>query len=995
LKGRTELIKKLKSTSIKRKFFFPWSLSILAVSIIYTLSLIIFGFLTSLNESANNALYYTVKNRTEELSSKMRFVAAKTSETAYKVNEMFSEELKKSINDTGYKNRASITEEALRNVLPTLIETTKRIEVSGVFLVINSSEYGSNLHRSGVKIKDNQPGIITNSNADLKYSRGPTYLLTDVNLPMDDAWSYEYLIGKEPISYDDKTNTDFFWKPMLATKSFYYRLQEAKGYWSRPYKAAEGEERVVSYSVPLLDEDGKLYGVFGIDLSVDYITKMIPAKEINYKSSFYLVSGFDINEKKLDTSWYIESGLSASRFLPAFKGNTLLKDQNESEKYGIYSIETKDKNYKTLYAKPEKIDLYDSNSLFYNEAWYLTGFAPKEEMMSYYKSMVYSILLSLLATIVLGMMILTFISAKVTTPIIDMSIKVKNHDFNKPILLKKIGITEIDNLASALESSTNEVLTSSARLELTIDLVGAEIGSFEYDVEAERVYLTDSLFKLLEIEKTKGKNYISSSLWKNIIRDTFDVSEVEYTSPKTKKIRWLRMKSAFVNEKVLGILVDITREVDERKRVELERDLDMITGLYNRGAFQTLVKAKLETEAFRIGALIFLDLDNLKYINDVYGHDVGDKYIKCAADNLRKFHAKNAVTSRISGDEFAIYIQGDKSRELLMKEIQGVIDSFDSILRLPDNSAHKVRASIGVAFYPEDADNVTDLIKYADFAMYEIKHSFKGRIKEFDKKSYDKNYYLFDKKEALNNLIENKLIYFVYQPIVDAVNGEIIAYEALMRSKSKDFNTPFEILTLAKSQAKLYEIEKLTIFGVLEQYVLLKESFKERKVFLNSIPNQSLSEEDLKNIEINYKKYLSSFVVELTEEEKIMKRNKEPMLNLFLDNGSKVAIDDFGAGYSNEIALITTVPNYIKLDMLLVRDIERNQHKQKLVSNIISYAKENSIKTIAEGVETFDEMKTLILLGTDYLQGFYLGKPNEKVSHIPTRIKEEIKSINF
>jgi predicted signal transduction protein with EAL and GGDEF domain len=131
-------------------------------------------------------------------------------------------------------------------------------------------------------------------------------------------------------------------------------------------------------------------------------------------------------------------------------------------------------------------------------------------------------------------------------------------------------------------------------------------------------------------------------------------------------------------------------------------------------------------------------------------------------------------------------------------------------------------------------------IRFADFAMYEVKHTYKGRIKEFDRISYEKNYYLLDKSEAFNELIEKKLIYFDFQPIVDVASAGVIGYEALMRPMCKDFKTPYEILNIARTQAKLYEVEKLTVFGVLDYMMVYSNSLNDKKIFFNSISNLDL-----------------------------------------------------------------------------------------------------------------------------------------------------------
>jgi EAL domain-containing protein (putative c-di-GMP-specific phosphodiesterase class I) len=123
-------------------------------------------------------------------------------------------------------------------------------------------------------------------------------------------------------------------------------------------------------------------------------------------------------------------------------------------------------------------------------------------------------------------------------------------------------------------------------------------------------------------------------------------------------------------------------------------------------------------------------------------------------------------------------------------------------------------------------------------------------------------------------------------------------------------------------------------------------------------------------------------------------KNKEVMIKLFKEHGGKIAIDDFGAGYNNEGALISISPDFLKIDMSLVRDIDKDQHKQQLVSNLIKYTKSNGVKTIAEGVESLAEMRTLISLKVDCLQGFYLGRPHDKPADIPGRVKEEINYFN-
>ena len=598
---------------------------------------------------------------------------------------------------------------------------------------------------------------------------------------------------------------------------------------------------------------------------------------------------------------------------------------------------------------------------------------------------------SVAVTLFLALVMLFYSTLKYTKEIIEMALCVKKHNYSRPIVLRKTGIAEIDELANALEIATTEVIASGERLSITMDLVDAKIGCFEHNLKTNRVFLTDSLFRLLEISKDDTyDNLITVETWNKIIGDWGYQLEFEYKAPGTNTVKWLSAKTVLNDKKIFGIIMDITKEVYERKRLEEERDYDILTGLYNRRAFQTLVSKAMLANPKSVAALMFLDLDNLKYVNDVYGHDIGDKYIKSVADNIRQFQLSNAIVSRISGDEFAIYIHSCSSKEEIRNTIKQRINEFNSSLRLPDNSVQKIRMSTGISYYPSDSNNFSDLMKFADFAMYEVKHSYKGRIKEFDRVSYDKNYYLLDKSEALNDLIENKLVYFDFQPVVEVKSAEVIGYEALMRPTCIDFETPYEVLNTARTHAKLYEIEKLTIFSVLEYIKKNSSDLGDKKMFLNSISNQELSDDDINDIKINYLGQLSSVIVEFTEEEKINLKNKEEMIKLLEENGGKIAIDDFGSGYSNESILITISPDFVKIDMSLIRDIDKDSHKQQLVTNIIEYTRNNGIKTIAQGVENLDEMKALISLRVDYLQGFYLGKPFNELVDITDKIKEEI-----
>ena len=215
-----------------------------------------------------------------------------------------------------------------------------------------------------------------------------------------------------------------------------------------------------------------------------------------------------------------------------------------------------------------------------------------------------------------------------------------------------------------------------------------------------------------------------------------------------------------------------------------------------------------------------------------------------------------------------------------------------------------------------------------------------------------------------------------------------------MRSKVDTLKSPLEILTLARSQSKLYEIERLTWFCSMEAFVAQDQIPPDVRIFLNSIANQNLSQHDFAEFEQLYRSHLSRIVVELTEEEKqnsVFSSQKQECIRLWQ---ASLALDDFGTGYNGEAMLLCLTPQYVKIDISIIRNVDTDKNRQKILQNLLSYTKERQIKVIAEGVETRGEMETLIRTGVDYLQGYYIGMPQKTASPVNPEIVAQIQAIN-
>ncbi|MBR1863378.1 MAG: EAL domain-containing protein [Ruminococcus sp.] len=246
-------------------------------------------------------------------------------------------------------------------------------------------------------------------------------------------------------------------------------------------------------------------------------------------------------------------------------------------------------------------------------------------------------------------------------------------------------------------------------------------------------------------------------------------------------------------------------------------------------------------------------------------------------------------------------------------------------------------------------------------------------------------------EEAERVIDENRLEYH-FQPIVSARYGVIYSYEALMRPKSSLCPSPFHILKYAELTGRLSDIERATFLNVLGLIDSDKERFHGRKVFVNSIPRTKLSTEDLRKIGELLVKHSGSVAVELTEQAEPDEEELNALKERYRNMDVPIAIDDYGTGYSNVNNLLRYMPEYVKIDRSLISGIQDSHKKRHFVREIIGFCHENGIMALAEGVETSEELREVILMGVDLIQGYYTARPSAEVAEsIPYEISREIR----
>ena len=390
-----------------------------------------------------------------------------------------------------------------------------------------------------------------------------------------------------------------------------------------------------------------------------------------------------------------------------------------------------------------------------------------------------------------------------------------------------------------------------------------------------------------------------------------------------------------------------------------------------------------------------MDLDNLKQINDTYGHDWGDQYIHQTGQCFAANTPKNTVCSRLSGDEFLLLFYGYDTQDAIRAEL----DKLSAALRascstLPNGKTLNISISGGVAWYPEDGKDLKTLKKYADFAMYQVKQSRKGQVGDFDIGVYHREEYAAQTQREFLQLLREEQVYYYFQPIFSAQTGQVVAYEALMRVNTPTLTSPSQVMALAHELDRLYDIERITMFHSSEAFEKLQSRGLIRKdalLFVNSIANVDLNDEDIQKYHRRYPDLLKQLVVEITEQEDLDRACLERKRNIPGFSGA-FALDDYGTGYSNELNLLELSPQYIKIDISIIRGIEKDLDKQQIVSNIVAYAHARSMQILAEGIEEEIQLRKVIDLGVDLLQGYYLSRPAAVPSPIASEALDVIRA---
>ncbi|MGM0516361.1 MAG: EAL domain-containing protein [Pseudomonadota bacterium] len=436
-----------------------------------------------------------------------------------------------------------------------------------------------------------------------------------------------------------------------------------------------------------------------------------------------------------------------------------------------------------------------------------------------------------------------------------------------------------------------------------------------------------------------------------------------------------------------ALFSDISEIKENERQIRHLAYYDPLTGLPNRRLFHDRVSMAV-AHAHRFGgmlAVMFVDLDRFKTVNDTLGHSAGDEMLETVATRLKGCLREDDSVARIGGDEFLVLLPEVEDFQPVVDVARRVIDVLAEPIRLGDREL-VVGCSIGVSFYPDDGLDVDELIRHADIAMYRAKQRGRNTYALFTPAMHEAARRRLNLEIGMRRALEEDAFCVHYQPVVDACRGEMIGTEALLRWRHPEWGlvNPGEFIPLAEETGLILSIGQQLFRKVVEQAVawrgrlriafnLSARQFADPGLapFLEQCIDAAGLPGDAMTLEITE----TALMQDVDEHVAVMQRLRS--------RGFRFAIDDFGTGYSS-LAYLRRFPlDYLKIDQAFTAEILHCADARSIVEATIVLAHSLRLRVVAEGVESLEQADLLRDMGADYLQGFFLGHPQPAECLLP------------
>jgi len=764
----------------------------------------------------------------------------------------------------------------------------------------------------------------------------------------------------------------------VGDREYFKLAKEGKANISKPVVSRVDETLVITFAVPIMFND-QVTGVLYATEDIEFLSEITDEIKLGQYGRSFIVDDMGVtiahelrervrNRMNILFDW---KKLGYNKTVYDFF-SSMQKNETGAGKFIV--------NGSLIYAGYAKIP---------GTNWYFGISAPRSQIFRSINQIYYFLGFLLLASIII------FLAAQFQIRVLRKRLKVERDmaaaaidtaniviiGFNKYGVIQEFN----NNAETKLGYKKNQVL---GKMKL-LDMV--DIDSIDnYNKLMEHINKNEELDSL-ELSLKNAEGTVVYMIWSLNFIDDYGDKYMELVGMDISQIMKVEKELVESHEELTSLYEELyaseetlRQQYEELSRKEKEIHklayYDHLTGLANRTNVEQYFEDNIKDRK-DCAALLFMDLDNFKFVNDTFGHFVGDELLIKVAENIKSVINENQVAARLGGDEFMIVMDEYRNLQEVEDLAEKLLKSFESSFKIND-SMISISTSIGIALYPDNGDNFRELLKCSDIAMYDAKASGKNTYAFFDEKINEKIVRKMKIQNSMKDAIKNNEFMLYYQPQYYISTGRIKGFEALLRwnSSQHGFVSPSEFIGIAETSGLIIPLG----YWVLNEACsfikrVIDMGYEDVSISVNVSVIQLMQDDFVENVNNVLRQYglkPSNLQLEITES--ILMENIDFNLKRIRELrrlGVGLSLDDFGKGYSSLTYLRDLPIDILKIDKTFIDNILESNEKSCLTGNIITLAHDLGLSVVAEGVEEEEQLKYLKCYNCDMVQGYLFSKP--------------------